>query len=101
MTDKRIAEIELLLLRAAVSGPLDGRQQLAVLGLEVIAGIRSAKEMEASANERSHTRMLWHNVSWTLLKEACELLERPTAVIGGGAWMEEAKRFLRKVKDNA
>jgi hypothetical protein len=98
MTPERLDQIELQLLREWNVGPLDGRQPLVKLGLELVAGIKRTKEVQASASALSSVRLAWHNESWTYLKQAISLLEQPTARIGGAQWMTEARAWLKKVK---
>lgn len=100
MTDERLNEIELHLLRAAAREPVDSRQRIVGLGLELVEGLRRCKEVQASATALSARRLMWHQTSWALLKEVTALLSEPTARIGGAEWMQRVSKWLQKVKDN-
>lgn len=52
MTPERADQIELELRRAAMSGPIDDRQRLIGLGLEILAGYRRAYDLHIAAAAR-------------------------------------------------
>lgn len=52
MTPERADQIELELRRAAMSGPIDDRQRLIGLALEILAGYRRAYDLHRAAAQR-------------------------------------------------
>lgn len=104
MTDERLDQIELEVLRVINSGPADGRQKLATLAIELVAGVRRAKEVQASATAKAATATAWHRGSWELLREAVTLLKE-AAFMGhisvDSPLVFQIRRLLAKVEDNA
>lgn len=102
MTPERLDQIETILLRAALEEPVDSRQRHIKLGLELVEGVRRAKQISEGAREKAGTFMRWYQGAKALVAEAQTILKDNGEVMHGSSpWAVRARKFITKVQDNA
>lgn len=99
MTPERLAEIETLLLRGALSAPLDDRQRFIKLGLELVEGLQRCELLKAGAREQCERVRKWYGATRELLTEALGHLDAVPSYAMPDGWHASKTAFVQKVRD--
>lgn len=94
---ERIDEIELALRRASMDGPVDSRQRLVGLALEVVLAWRRSKELLDGARELGERRIRETLKLGVMLREAMALLQTAEAMTA--EWLHQRDKLVRAWRD--
>ncbi len=93
MPAERIDEIELVLRRASMDGPIDSRQRLVGLALEVVMAWRRATELRRGAEGVASSRLAELLKIGLMLREAMGLLQSVDTMTAD--WLSRRDRLVR------